>query len=125
MSVYEKNIFTMTPEQRAERLRLAKIAIENARQVLKRGDRIPDTRIPAKIRRMSKRRQKIALRRVMHADLQRIIGKSNPVATKAEVTKVFIDKNGYITSHIDVMITPPMPVQFIQINLDLNRAKPS
>lgn len=81
--------------------------------------------ISAKIRRMSKRRKKIALRRVMHADLQRIIGKSNPVATKAEVTKVLIDKNGYITSHIDVMITPPMSVQFIQINLDLNRAKPS
>lgn len=46
MSEYEKNIFTMTPLQRAERLRLAKIAIENARQVLKRGDRITVTRCP-------------------------------------------------------------------------------
>lgn len=46
MSVYEKNIFTMTPEQRAERLRLAKIAEDNARQVLKRGDRITVTKCP-------------------------------------------------------------------------------
>ena len=46
MSVYEKNIFTVTPEQRAERLRLAKIAEDNARQVLKRGDRTTVTRCP-------------------------------------------------------------------------------
>lgn len=77
--------------------------------------------ISAKIRRMSKRRKKIALRRVMHADLQRIIGKSNPVATKAEVTKVFIDKNGNVTSHVDMTYRPQMPVKHIQINFNLTK----
>ena len=77
--------------------------------------------IPARIRRMSRRRQKVAIRHWLEKDLQRFVGQPNSPLVRAEVTKIMMGKLG-IGIHAEVVIQPRTPVEKIDLNFVVTNA---
>ena len=73
--------------------------------------------IPAKIRRMSKRRQKIAIRRLIQAELQRFVGQPNSQMVRAEVRRVIFDK--FFGPCADVIVHPFTTIEHIKLDVHL------
>jgi hypothetical protein len=72
----------------------------------------------SKISRMSKRRQKVALRRWLEKDLQRFVGESTSPFVRAEVTRVILSKLG-VDIYADVTLQPIVPIKHINATVPI------
>ena len=72
--------------------------------------------IPAKIRRMSRRRQKVAIKRGLQHDLENLVsGKPNSPLVRAEVTRAILNKFAP-DIRVDISVQPQAPAEKIKFS---------
>lgn len=79
-------------------------------------------KVSSKISHMSKRRQKIALKKRINTELKCFVGKPNSQIVRAEVSKVLFEKNSPVPN-IEVLYQPVIPVDHIDINIIITKQK--
>lgn len=72
--------------------------------------------IPSRISRMSKRRQKVALKAWIQKDLQPFVGKPNSPLLRADVERVIMSKFA-AGIHAYVVVQPVAPVERIDLKI--------
>ena len=75
-----------------------------------------NSKIPAKIRRMSRRRQKVVLKSWIQKDFDQFVGLPNSRFVHGRVTKVLITKLG-LHIHADVHVQYDRPVERIDFSV--------
>jgi hypothetical protein len=78
-----------------------------------------NTGIPSRILRMPRRRQKIAIKRLLQARLDKFVGEPNSPVVRVNVLRVIFDAFGM--PHADMTVQPRSPVKTITASLLLNR----
>lgn len=68
--------------------------------------------MPSRIRKMLRRRQKIALRKIFVDELAKFAGQINSPLTRAEITRVIVGKFG---GSLEMEITPPPALDTIDL----------
>lgn len=76
--------------------------------------------LPAKLRRMSRRRQKIALAKRIQDDLVKLVGQPNSPAVRAQVVRVVQERIGLVP-YIDVLVKMRRPVDHITLNFTITK----
>lgn len=70
-------------------------------------------RISAKIHKMPRRRQKIAVKKVLIGQLNLFVGKENSPILRANIGRILFDRLGV---HADLHISPITPIEHITIS---------